>query len=73
MSVRSPLGPRRSTPTPDYFDMEHIRPDTSLSDLPAGHIFVHTSLEQQVDQAQAVRSNSLDVESMRARFDEQKW
>jgi hypothetical protein len=66
MVVQSPLGPRRSTPTPDrfYFDMEHIGPEASVSDLPTRHIFVHTTFEQQVEQVHAASSKSTDVESL---------
>jgi hypothetical protein len=73
MSVQSPLGVRRSTPTPEFLDMDHLGPNTSLSDLPSGHIFVHTSLEQQVEQAHTARSDFVDVESLFARgTDEEK-
>jgi len=77
MAVQSPLGVRRSTPTPDqlYFDMEHIGPDASVSDLPTGHIFVHTCFEQQIEQphaASAVSSSSANVESLGTTFETEK-
>lgn len=77
MVVQSPLGVQRSTPTPDqlYFDMAHIGPDASVSDLPTGHIFVHTCFEQQVEQAHAVSatsSNSTDIGSLGTVFDSER-
>jgi hypothetical protein len=74
MVVQSALGPRRSTPTPDqfYFNMEHIGPEASVSDLPTGHIFVHTSFDQQVEQAHAASSVSTDIESFGTLVDTEK-